>query len=96
MHLPIQETHVQSLGWKDPLEGGNGNPLQYSCMDNSVNRGTWQATVHGVESSQTQLSTHKVQHGDGSRFLRSMVSFKEDLKVPNKVFTWVSAFVKFS
>ena len=27
---------------------GSGNPLQYSCLENPVNRGTWQATVHGV------------------------------------------------
>ena len=27
---------------------GNGNPLQYSCLENSMNRGAWQATVHGV------------------------------------------------
>ena len=38
---------VQSLGWEDPW-GGNGNPLQYSCLENSMDRGTWQATVHGV------------------------------------------------
>ena len=29
---------------------GNGNPLQYSCLKNSMDRGTWQATVHGVAS----------------------------------------------
>ena len=32
---------------------GNGNPLQYSRMENSMDRGTWQATVHGVAKSQT-------------------------------------------
>ena len=36
---------------------GNGNPLQYSCMENSMDRGTWQATVHGVAKSQPQLNT---------------------------------------
>ena len=35
---------------------GNGNPLQYSCLENSVNRGTWWATVHEVAKSQKQLS----------------------------------------
>ena len=35
---------------------GNGNPLQYSCLENSIDRGTWQATVHGVTKSQTLLS----------------------------------------
>ena len=32
---------------------GNGNPLQYSCLENSTDRGDWQATVHGVAKSQT-------------------------------------------
>ena len=35
---------------------GNGNPLQYSCLENPMDRGAWQATVHGVAKSQTQLS----------------------------------------
>ena len=35
---------------------GNGNPLQYSCLENSINRGAWQATVHGVSKSQIWLS----------------------------------------
>ena len=39
--------------------GGHGNPLQYSCLDNPMNRGAWWATVHGVAESQAQLSTHK-------------------------------------
>ena len=35
---------------------GNGNPLQYSCLGNPMNRGAWWATVHGVAKSQTRLS----------------------------------------
>ena len=35
---------------------GNGNPLQYSCLKNPVDRGTWWITTHGVAKSQTQLS----------------------------------------
>ena len=35
---------------------GNGNPLQYSCLENLMDRGAWQATVHRVEKSQTQLN----------------------------------------
>ena len=35
---------------------GNGNPLQYSCLENPMDRGAWQATVPGVSQSQTQLS----------------------------------------
>ena len=35
--------------------GGHGDPLQYSCLKNSMDRAAWQATVHGVAKSQTQL-----------------------------------------
>ena len=37
-------------------EGENGNPLQYSCLENSMNRGVRWAAVHGITKSQTQLS----------------------------------------
>ena len=37
---------------------GHGNPLQYSCLENSMDRGIWLATVHGVAKRQTRLSTH--------------------------------------
>ena len=33
--------------------GGHGNPLQYSCLENPMDRGTWQATIHSVVKSQT-------------------------------------------
>ena len=41
--------------------GGNGNLHQYSCLENSLDRGAWQATVHGVTRSWTRLSafTHR-------------------------------------
>ena len=35
---------------------GNGNPLQYSCLENSMDRETWRATVHGVAKSWTRLN----------------------------------------
>ena len=37
---------------------GNGNPLQYSCLKNSMDRGAQQATVHGVAKSWARLGTH--------------------------------------
>ena len=48
--------------------GGNGNPLQYSCLKNPMDRGAWQATIYGVEKSQTQLSNIQtllcnIEHG---------------------------------
>ena len=39
---------------KSPGED-NGNPLQYSCLENPMDRGAWRATVHGVAKGQTQL-----------------------------------------
>ena len=51
-NLPaVRETQVQSLGWEDPPGEGNGNPLQYSCLENPVDRGAWRAIVHGVTKS---------------------------------------------
>jgi len=44
----MQEMKVQSLGWEDSPGEGNDNPLQYSCLGNPMDKGTWQATVHGV------------------------------------------------
>ena len=45
---------IPGLG-RSPGEG-NGYPLQYSCLENLMDRGAWQATVHGIAKSQTQLS----------------------------------------
>ena len=52
----MQETWVRSLGQEDSPGEGNGNPLQYSCLENPTNGGIWWATVHGVAKSWTQLS----------------------------------------
>ena len=42
---------------------GNGNPLQYSCLENPMDRGAWWATVHGVAESQTSLSDQHTHTG---------------------------------
>ena len=44
-------------------EGGYGNPLQYSCLENLTDEGAWWAIVHGVAKGQTQQSMHKTRHG---------------------------------
>ena len=51
----VQETQVQSLGWEDLTGKGNGNPLQYSCLENTMDRAAWQTTVHRVAKGQTRL-----------------------------------------
>ena len=52
-NLPsMQKTLVQSLGWEDPLEKGMANHSN-TCLENSKDRGAWQAPVNGVRKSQT-------------------------------------------
>jgi len=43
---------------------GNGNPLQYSCLENSMDRATWQATCHGISRSHSQRSNFTSQESD--------------------------------
>ena len=50
---------VLVLGWGRSPRVGNGNPLQYSCLRNPMDRGAWWATVHGVTESWTSLSEHE-------------------------------------
>jgi len=58
-YLPaMQETQVQSLGWEDPLGKGMATHIQHSCLENPMDRGALQATVHGVAKSQTRLSDY--------------------------------------
>ena len=55
------EDAVSIPGWGRSPGGGHGNPLQHSCLENSINRGAWQLTVHSIAMCQTQLkrlSTH--------------------------------------
>ena len=59
-NLPANAGDVRDMGWIPGLGrspgGGHGNPLQYSCLKNPVDRGAWQASVDEVTKSQTQLS----------------------------------------
>ena len=56
-NLPASAGDVRGVGSILGLEKfpgvGNGNPLQFSCLENPVNRGLWQVTVHRVAKSQT-------------------------------------------
>ena len=66
----MQETQeTRRLGFDSGLGrypgAGNGNPLQYSCLENSMNRGAWQATVHGVAESDMTEHTHTPTLGEG-------------------------------
>ena len=58
-NLPVNTGDVRAVGSIPGSErspgGGHGNPFQYSCLENPKHRGAWQATVHRVTQSQTQL-----------------------------------------
>ena len=57
----IRETVSIPGSGRSPGEG-NGNPLQYTCLENTVDKGAWPATVHEVTKSWEQHSTHT--HGN--------------------------------
>ena len=52
---------VRSLGGEDTPGGGHGNPLQYSCLENPIDRGAWQTRVNRVEKSRTRLKQLSTQ-----------------------------------
>ena len=58
MNLPaMQETQVRSLGREDPLEKGMATHCQYSCLENSMDREAWRATIHKVIESDITEAT---------------------------------------
>ena len=50
--------------------GGNGYPLQYSCLENSMDRGDWRAIAHGVTKSQTRLRDYTTSNNKTKQLLR--------------------------
>ena len=88
--------------------GGNGHPLQYSCLENPMDRGAWQAIVHRVTKSQTQLKwlwAHTSSKGNlqtltiqfGSLFIKGINCFKNWLNSFNtlKFFLHSLCFTKY-
>ena len=81
---------IPGLG-RSPGEG-NGNPLQYSRLENPTDRGAWQATVHGVAKSQTRLSMHAQGEAKDSALLPSRDAdlLEPPIKnLPTMQVTWV-------
>ena len=58
-NLPACAGDARDVGLIPGSGGGNSNPLQYSCLENSMDRGAWRAIVHGIAKSQTQQRKHK-------------------------------------
>jgi len=82
-----------------PTGEGNGNPLQYSCLENPMDRGAWWATVHGVAKSRTRLSNFtfmlvillniKTKHSSykkycQTRFFKSQLCIVDNRKIHRK------------
>ena len=88
--MQMYEMPILSLGPKI-LEGGNGKPLQYSCLENPMSRGALQATVNGITKSWIQLSTQK-EHKVLLR-LRILKTYKAIIKniFPNSDCSWHSS-----
>ena len=65
-NTPANAGDIRNAGFTPGLRrspgGEHGNPLQYSCLENSMDRGVWWATVHGIAKSWTRLSTHTYTH----------------------------------
>ena len=55
--LAMRATRVRLLGWEDHPGEVNDTPLQYSCLENLMDRGAWQDTVHKVTESDTTEAT---------------------------------------
>ena len=65
-NLPVNAEDARDMssipGWGRSPGVGNGNPPKCSCLENSMDRGAWEATIHGVTKSWTQLSMHTCIH----------------------------------
>ena len=68
----MQEMRVWSLRSRQSPGGGHGNPLQYSGLENTMDRGAWRATVHGVAKSRTGLSNFHFHNRNSHRSRRKI------------------------
>ena len=82
---PANAGYVRDVGSIPGLgrSPGNGNPLQYSCLENPMDRGAWRVTVRGVAKNQTQLKRLSTQaHTQGRRWKASCLSSGCHSKTP--------------
>ena len=91
--ISAKESTYNARGYRDTSStpgqrrspgGGDGNPFQCSCLENSMDRGAWWAVVYGVAKSQTRLSTHIDTPLIIDFILNSRFSFKDILEMQKK------------
>ena len=89
-NLPANAGDIREValipGWGRSPGGRHGNPLQYSCLENPIDRGAWRATVHGVTKSQTQLKQLSM-HAD--TYILAALCVMWDLSFPTR--SWIHA-----
>ena len=78
LYLLTEKYHLPSV--KDGIGEGNGTPLQYSCLENPMDRGAWWAAVHGVVKSQTRLS--------GFTFTFHFHALEKEMATHSSVLAW--------
>ena len=76
----IKHTNLLIIGGPRRSEEGNGTPLQYSCLENPMDRGAWWAAVHGVTKSQTRLSNFT--------FTFHLHALEKEMATHSSVLTW--------
>ena len=79
---------------------GNGNPLQYSCLENPMDRGAWQPRVHGLTKSHTPLTLSLLRtttslHSIFKVFSCAVLSALLEMEIPNLSHSWSSSFYLF-
>ena len=77
-------------GWERSPVRGNGNPLQYSCLENPIDRGAWWAIVHRVTKSQTQPSNWAYTH-----IIQSDARQLKKMEITNQFCSWRAFFFFF-
>ena len=91
-NLPVNAGEAREMGGTPgsgrSLGTGNGNPLQYSCLENSKDRGAWRVTVNGVAKSRT--------HRENEREMGLIISLKSCILSPNQHLNQAIKYLQYS
>ena len=82
-------------GFMCPYGEGNGNPLQYSCLEKPMDGGAWQTTVHGVAKSRTRLSLAVVNISCSTQDLVPWPEIEQESNRSKKAFFLINFFLMF-